>query len=1076
VKIGAVQNNLINHKIGAVYNHSINKVFHDSGEIIIDKETPISEIHRIGLMKWPNSVKHSWPTSQLPIGSLFFCGCNTDNNFEDLLTDLMQKGFIPNEVFIFYCHIAYAGKPVYVYNSEEKVETSTYDLDYDWEQVGGNLILKEDESLFNEDYFYTFSQQKKGDILFGHKIEGKITIEDFRIGKMNAKPLLEKLKTECLDQDEKKYLSYFYGYINRNSSKFATIRPRELFESISRMPFSKTRTLICDMLYYRFGDLANLVGSLATFLYQIELSDNGKKALYETGFLRVRTDNWVTTFKNLSDEVKNFRHAFNYEMGYLDFKNLQYIDMFVGNLGDPGRTTLEIAKPRTTPVIEKVLPNCVLSSELEMDDAQMARNLHKSFCYNYSKKVVEKAIKACRRRERRKGNKGVNFKGFMRSMHERNTFATPSSTGGCKSSFSNKDRYATYLAEQELKNLKFGDDTKLGAFESERTTFWIRCVYDPPLCIANASLKRKELAKIRYIHAVWMPHYLLSSFVIQPFDEFLNQMGVNVNIDDLAAVAESIENKWLTYCCIDYQEFNEQHLEYDRQVFWSTFFEVLEENNLKNIGDFQIALNWMASANGNMIYRVNEDPNVWHKSKGRLFSGERATTLSNSVQSVSYLMLNVVATEALLLVESGQYKMSNRWLEIKKLIVNYKNPLPSWLLDFLYNNKSLGDDSIFMVPSIRYAHRFNEMAILCGLLLKLDKCLVGVGISEYLRKIQLKSKDKIFAEKGYANRTIASMVAGNVEGKIDKWWSSTITEFHSTLNVLYNRSNRTDFLNELLQAYSERCLALTKKVRQISTTMGIKQKMDYRMVFVPKKKGGLGLSTIGENKIFLIKGFIPNFTREKNEIVKKPFPLYASQAIIEKNVAEMSEYGKMNSLRVQMERLKQTNSIVESHTSGKILYTDSYIELYLKSVLRVNKIISGGNFIAFREYIKTDQTNILWLENLIRDNFNMKTLLAANVVGYSKKIQALEMKLAIIDLYPGVTKRKVIENELGKVAFWVYELGVNMNYPNILPQYFEIGSFYTLIGAFIVKLRYKGNIDDIVIAVSNIVQEKISLR
>lgn len=828
-------------------------------------------------------------------------------------------------------------------------EYSTYKFDKESEGIlKQETYIKEQINYQPGNCYYgwkTRSTEKNKD--YEIKTEGLTDLEILTNNREKFNTLIDKFKNKTLTDKEIKWCCSFFYYATRNTFQKMNVRLRTVFELIRRNRGKYLQFL--DIIKIRYGGSVSILCSMFTFYYHVEISNTGQLILDDFKLHRVLDIYWLDVGKKLSNIVKSHEYYNGNKIQFIDFKNLQYTETWIGPMGNDGKSVVETISQRVYHQHDKILFSNIRSKKLNCELTTFLAN--KVFEY-YWELVLETADK-----------KESLFKGISETIRFRDVFSTDSSAGGLRSQFYTKG-FVYQKIKQLDKNFEPSRANKKNSFMAEEDKWYINTIFSIPKTLCDMVLKPKELGKTRYIYSVTSDHYIMSSILTYHLEPYLNQLGVKVIVDETEVLTHNKDNKknrdlddYKVYNCFDYSEFNDQHLKIHKKAIYNALYNVIQRKQDFNYKDELLFIcQWLAVACEKMMMRVNADNSIVYEHDGRLFSGERATTLINSLMSIFYYILIIInmgeflfsVGQANTYSEQYEVKISTVWNELKIRQINLdleqlfnknediKNTI---VIKELFNkNICLGDDNRTDCDNLMEAIIFNELAVLSGFVLKLEKCMVGIDISEFLRKIEVKPRHefKLTVSKGYVNRSIASLVNGNPEGTDMKSYIGWTHQIYEMLNTILVRSNYSDLLQLLLEESWRFITRLNQKFKDIST-----DSLPTWLMYIPVNENGFGFARF-DNKIVKCKVKLPTIPNPSSysdnkiryDVPTKPLDVRIDEIIVKKVI----KYGDPNPKAIMKRKYVEKMNYINNSNLTFSLYSKNFMIAYNEYLDKIKKL------------------------------------------------------------------------------------------------------------------------------------------
>lgn len=917
------------------------------------------------------------------------------------LQEKVLLGHLPLEWYDLYCCLFYKEFSCVInYDNESK------DKELLINRISEFKGIEKCAGEFHVNAYYDFNKDLREQLT---KIKDK---EEFL--KNYGNKLLDKLSNSNLSRVEIKNLSSLYCYVNSSAKDKSNIKIRDIIESINKGKMSK---LNIKILRNRLMDSSVLTTSLILFMNQHKFSKLTNDKLINYGFFEVRQKHWVSYWKKFSEQVKNNYCLEDNILSLYEWKELQYIEMFFGQYaGDETKLKDIIAKRNYGHIQKRII--------YKEED----RNL-----FYYTNRMMEREMgqlldvywdKVFREKFKRKENKEkMQLRGYKKSIALRGQWSTSSSASGGKSSFTMENIEVEGVSD--IKNLSM---TKAAVFESENSKFFERTILDLPITISNMTLKPKEFAKKRYIFGVGIYHYIINSCLTYEFEKYFNHMGVEIKQDNIYGFKEMKQKTDRNiYNCIDYSEFNDQHEEWLKNEIWYSFSRTLVKYKPENYEDYVIMCNWMTVANKIIWLRMPKAVDVLYRHKGRLLSGERGTSMVNSIASMCYLYIGLKS-------KINITSVRNR---------DEQGVLSTILIRELENNRILGDDNRYKQNTFYDAIMLIRTLSLTGAILKPEKCLLGYRFSEFLRYATVHDQNRGTYE-GYGNRSIISVIAGNLEGAANRDPIAVVSEIRTNLATLFIRTKESGILEELFEEIVIRTTMIKKDENNYAGPMPIE------VMFLDKKQGGFGFVDFRDNKVLKSKNCKLELPKQANYIKFGKMKNVSFEAMTTKLRLGVEEFagtlGKLNEEKFSKTMDSEKKLFIKSLFPAKSVKTNEWLENYEKYCEMANKC--KFERIGMEEYFDNNFNKevVVDIKEYIKNGL-FKGIRSSSV---SKLVDSAEIYYKIIDTKHAL--QDLIEQKFGRQASIYYKIRDELSVPNFLQNVFDTGQASNLITSAVFNL------------------------
>lgn len=998
-----------------------------------------------------------WNTEYIDLNLVFFSA-------DDLVDNLYKHR---NETYINFClynlliNIISKNRPVKLENySGDEFKEYTYSEFSDFKSVKKQNIVddvcfKGMETTWHEECHYTLEGENKDSWISKYMLKNSITYTStntkfnkivdkmgtLNLNKARVFSLLNKMnKGIFLKDKEIRYISLFYCFSDKNSSNCSNIKIREILEFINITGKNSKFRNFTLILQKRYGGLSNIICCLFFCVYHVKFSNYGLELLRNLNWLYVKDEFWVSVFSNLNQFVKqNNIHNGNIQLS-TDFKNLQYIETFIGPLMNDGKNSIEVISQR---VYKQFNKTCFINLILDGDGYEYANNVCDSVMLTYWEQVFT--------------SHKHKLNGIYKQINLRDKFSTDSSTGGLVTMFRNKEI---------VSNIKEYDPdftptkgNKKTAFTSESTQWYFRFIYDIPVTLCDMVMKRNERGKYRYIYSVTMQHYLCNSVTTHEFERQFNKIGVQVILDESETLKENFKQyKYSYFNCIDYSEFNDQHEVQHKKSVWSSYSKKLKEKfgNDIELDGYLLCSKWMQVACETMLLRVNSDNSIYYQHEGRLFSGERATTLTNSLMSVFYYVLIKINQYIFNNINNIKESENSEYSSIYKCCLGAEIDKKDYLFEVLDLNVCLGDDGVINSESIEDSLQFNEIAVLSGLMLKTTKCLICYKSFEFLRKWK-KFDNNFSISKGYVNRGISSLVCGNPEGKSDKIYRAWIEQIYNGFRVIVARSSNSSWFSEFVEILWKKISKLKQKNKELSN-----EPLPKEILWISQKQNGFGFTKFN-GKVLKNKYTLPSIPNPTS-FVPRGFTFNvdtkAMDVLIDEEILpSIIKYGTVNEKAVASRKFQNMLEMVRSNTSGLNLYDNVWMkEEYIPYNIKIKKLINVTE--TDHEDVILTSDDLRKFEIVENDYINSNGMESTRGLSVDfKRITALERNLELIKLK--ISLKEVLIEEFGTESYNDYLVSENLFMYGNACFFIEPSLLNTIIGYMKQLFRYDEDVSTI---------------
>ncbi|KAJ4142263.1 uncharacterized protein LMH87_007724 [Akanthomyces muscarius] len=401
-----------------------------------------------------------------------------------------------------------------------------------------------------------------------------------------------------------------------------------------------------------------------------------------------------------------------------------------------------------------------------------------------------------------------SFDDFMDNSFE---WLVPGTPAGMQSAFSQTD-LKTFLKS------KYGiipRSTKRSVMEAISRDKILQQLSSRPQIVAKLHQKLNETGgKARAIYGVTIWHYIFSNWLMAPFEKALTHSAIDINLPNADFVNLEVRRaqqalRGACFSSYDYPDFNSMHTHYHMAIIYEEAAAIFRRSTCYGaMGQHERDLvcrgyKWLEDSVFTQVCFLPESDEFIH-TVGGLYSGNRDTTLINTVLNIAYAKVVDMSCQNMALNPSVQWRLCH------------------------------GDDIITIHGSYGAAIGWNAVAERAKLKGQEKKLLADRGYHEYLRILGCPD-GKI---RGSLARVVASFVNGNWETEPSFGANSRVTEILSAVDVLRRRGMREEFATKLLQLCKQRLAEnLADHKNDAEST-----KRAVLSIPIPLKRGGLAKS------------------------------------------------------------------------------------------------------------------------------------------------------------------------------------------------------------------------------------------
>lgn len=496
----------------------------------------------------------------------------------------------------------------------------------------------------------------------------------------------------------------------------------------------------------RHGQSRELVSSVALWAACANLSGPCWYALLEQGFLEWCECTWVDESKKVHDSVRKHGVIGRYVVRDDELSQVLYLTSLYGRGGVTIDWETELSK-RLTPPDEILAYTQSGWTACEAD------------------RIIEESV----RHTMGTAWNNIRPKKFDDFMDQAYHWLVSGSVAGFKSILKSDAARKAILKEFNL----VARPTKSSVMESIPRSKVLSILTTRPKILSKAHMKLNETGgKARAIYGVSLWHYIYSNWLMADFEKGLVHDSVDINIANKTMVEQIGERvNWARDGAVvssyDYPDFNSMHSYKHMALIYKLAKDVYLSRPGLSSEDQQLAAtawDWLVdSVELQIVFHPETAMPI--RLGGTLFSGNRDTTLINTVLNIAYASV----------VDSS-------------LSVGGYNP-------GLLVRKCHGDDIVATFETYEQAIRWNEWAEKANLKGQEGKILVERSYFEYLRVFGC--RDGVL--RGSLARCIASFTNGNweTEGAVSELLR--LDEFVASLSTIARRKGKYAVINELLK-------------------------------------------------------------------------------------------------------------------------------------------------------------------------------------------------------------------------------------------------------------------------------------
>jgi len=471
--------------------------------------------------------------------------------------------------------------------------------------------------------------------------------------------------------------------------------------------------LIREFLILRSGQSNNMVSAMLLYLAGNTMSATGHHVLNRVGYLGTCPKHYLDHFSAFHDEVRTTMAYNSILLTPTDHSQLMYVHLLYGRLGKEV-DWVEEKKKRT----REREPMVAWDGEKWDSD--------------YARKLIIQGIRKVFANVRKAKKKLLSLEELFETRHE--WIAGGAATGRSKV-MDGKEASGMCGEEVQTNELKVNKRSYAEKMEFSELTDALK---KKPVQYAYAHTKLNELAKLRSIFGVDLVHYMLHHFICVPVELGLKMDSISLKEDTLQGWDELKER--MDWCVgkeelnsFDFSDFNDQHdlgtMRDLHQVMVEWYKEIYA--NDPSLGDYVEVGDWISESFMNSVYVDKETGEEVHVSGG-MYSGNRATTMINSILNYAYLHM----------VETSLSNMEGS-------------------TKFVRDAFRLGDDVVMKMKDSGSSIYFNIVAQRHGIIANSMKLLSEKGRCEYLRLMYYEDGSVL----GSLCRSVGAFVNGNWESE-----------------------------------------------------------------------------------------------------------------------------------------------------------------------------------------------------------------------------------------------------------------------------------------------------------------------
>nr|UUG74253.1 MAG: RNA-dependent RNA polymerase [XiangYun toti-like virus 3] len=698
-----------------------------------------------------------------------------------------------------------------------------------------------------------------------------------------------------------------------------------------------------QFLRNRTGGSNNMVSALLVWIVGNTLSPGGHIMANWMGVLGCCTAHWIEHFKGIHDQIRSRHQYAGYHLQPSDHSQLLYLHLLYGRMGLEVEWEEEKKKRTRKRTIMKSWKDGIWSASQWDEDVRRA---------------IDRIVSRLQKPKKR-------FTTLREYWDERwGWMASGSATG--KGRFLDGDTASQVVGEEiskkELNNNKRAVSEKMSFQEI------IDTLNSAPIQKAYSHTKANELAKTRSIFGVEMEHYVLHNYMCQYIEPSIRDKRIAIREESARGFSELLERmSWAEQKkelnSFDFTDFNDQHelitMKYLHDSLTTTLVGWYARE--EGVGDIEQVGRWIA--NSFMDQRaLDPTTNSYYRWSGGMFSGNRATTLINTI-------LNQAYTDVVRLIIERRYGR-----------------------DPISESFHTGDDIVMVCKSHGENLLFNQVATEVGLEANPAKQLNDKGIMEYLRLTYYPNGEVL----GSLARSIGTFINGNWESEVEVEPLARAQACWDQCSVLLRRGLRSDYaqlyFKDLLKYYSR------TKTRN-SFTAALSLEVAERTV----ETGGLGLGRLGEGTL-LDGPILPKVRSEgkmKLDCSKIEKSLKGTQAYLDNlNVSILPKWAKIR----KKDRPRAVNFLAESTIGLELPRRLKCDDAYVAQIASLNKSSQDST-----EVIKS--TKVKKLTSVVDAVGEMNRIVGQQQ--YVKKMEVLYPLLSYDQGYSEKDMKMKIEKEAG---------------------------------------------------------------
>lgn len=305
-----------------------------------------------------------------------------------------------------------------------------------------------------------------------------------------------------------------------------------------------------------------------------------------------------------------------------------------------------------------------------------------------------------------------------------------------------------------------------------------------PQIVAKLHQKLNETGgKARAIYGVTIWHYIFSNWLMAPFEKALDHENIDINIRNDRFLALQVRRaqdaqRGCFFSSYDYPDFNAMHSHFHMSLVYEEASNIVKDAptclrmSSEDRDRILKGYKWLRESVFTQVCYLDVS-DTFIQTVGGLFSGNRDTTIDNTIFNVAY---------------SRVVDVSCRNLGL--------DPVVNWRLCH-------GDDIITQHEKYGAALGWNMVAQRCNLKGQEDKLLTERGFHEYLRVMGC-TDGKL---RGSLARVIATFVNGNWETDYTPGAHNRVVEIRSSIAVMQRRGMRAELAPRLHGAAVRRIIS-----------------------------------------------------------------------------------------------------------------------------------------------------------------------------------------------------------------------------------------------------------------------------